>query len=268
MRDLTYPGVVLAARAAMKALGIQLQLRGTEHVPRSGGAVLACSHVSYLDFIFAGWAAQPSGRLVRFMAKQEVFNHRLSGPAMRSLHHIPVDRGRGLESYATALDYLRAGEIVGIFPEATISRSFELKTFKSGAVRMAAAVGVPLIPVVVWGTQRMYTKDHPRDFSRGQTLALTVGEPMTIQTGNPLGETARVKVTMARLRDETIRAYPEMPQGAWWLPVSYGGSAPTLEEAARLDVQERRDRLGVLTARAQRRADRRWRLWPPFRKAT
>ena len=62
--------------------------------------------------------------------------------------------------------------MVGIFPEATISRSFELKEFKTGAVRLAASAEVPLIPLVLWGTQRMFTKDHPKDFSRGKTIAL------------------------------------------------------------------------------------------------
>ena len=92
---------------------------------------------------------------------------------MRSLHHIEVDRGDGLASYRTAVEYLRAGEAVGIFPEATISRAMELKEFKTGAVRIAAEAGVPLVPVVLWGTQRMMTKDHPRDFSRGKTIAIT-----------------------------------------------------------------------------------------------
>ena len=62
---------------------------------------------------------------------------------MRSMHHIAVDRGEGLASYRAAVDYLRAGEAVGIFPEATISRSMELKEFKTGAVRIAAEAGVP-----------------------------------------------------------------------------------------------------------------------------
>ena len=250
VRDLTYPPVVLAVKAAIKALGIRLQMHGTENVPRAGGAVLASNHVSYLDFIFAGYAGQPSGRLVRFMAKKEVFDHPVGGPVMRSLHHIPVDRGSALDSYAAALTALRAGEVVGIFPEATISRSFELKGFKSGAVRMAAAVGVPVVPVVVWGTQRMYTKDHPRNFSRGHTVVVTVGEPMTVDRGDPLGETARLKATIRHMLDEAIRSYPQMPPGAWWLPRSYGGSAPTLEEAARLDAAERKARAAKLAQRA------------------
>ncbi len=153
-------------------------MHGTEHVPREGGALLAFNHVSYIDFVLGGLAAQPSKRLVRFMAKREVFDHTVGGPVMRSMHHISVDRADGGASLEEALRYLQAGEVVGIFPEATISRSFEVKELKTGAARIAAQAGVPLVPVVLWGTQRMMTKDHPRDFSRGKTIGIRVGEPM------------------------------------------------------------------------------------------
>ena len=146
--------------------------------------LLAYNHIGYVDFVYGGLAAHPSRRLVRFMAKRELFDHPAVGPLMRSLHHIEVDRASGEKSLDVALDYLKSGEAVGIFPEATISRAMELKDFKTGAVRIAAEAGVPLVPVILWGTQRMMTKDHPRDFRRGKTIALTVGEPM-----HPTGET-------------------------------------------------------------------------------
>lgn len=246
MRDLTYPGVIMTARAVFKILGIKFQLRGTENIPRSGPAVLALNHISYVDFIFGGWAAQPSKRLVRFMAKKEIFDNRYAGPLMRSLHHIPVDRSDGVPSYEQALEYLAAGEIVGLFPEATISYTYELKEFKSGTVRLAAKAGVPIIPVVVWGTQRMFPKGRRPDFRRGQTLSITVGEPMHIDPNDALGETARLKAEMSRLLDETIRGYPDMPAGAWWLPRSYGGSAPDTKQAEQMHRDERRKMLAVL----------------------
>jgi 1-acyl-sn-glycerol-3-phosphate acyltransferase len=226
-------------------------MRGTEHVPRSGGALLVYNHVSYVDFILGGLAANPSGRLVRFMAKREVFDHRWTGPVMRSMHHIAVDRAEGVASYDEGVRVLRAGEIVGIFPEATISRSFELKEFKTGATRMAAEAGVPLVPVVLWGTQRLKTKGHPQDFSRGKTIAITVGEPLYPSGVNSLAETAQLKSRMARMLDETIRRYPadEQPPGSWWLPAAYGGSAPTMEEAAQLDAEEKRERARERAAR-------------------
>ncbi|MGH3363105.1 MAG: lysophospholipid acyltransferase family protein [Nocardioidaceae bacterium] len=259
MRDITYPPVVWTAKAAFKALGLKFQLSGTEHIPRTGPALLAVNHVSYVDFIFGGFAAQPAKRLVRFMAKKEIFDHSLGGPLMRSLHHIEVDRGEGLASYQEGLRYLRMGEIVGIFPEATISRSFEIKELKTGAVRLAAEARVPLIPVVVWGTQRMITKDHPKDFSRGKTIAISVGEPMHPAGANPVAETAELHAAMSALLDSTIKAYPaeEQPPGSWWLPASYGGSAPTLERAAELDLEEKRRRAERRARKAAERAARR-----------
>lgn len=242
MRDLTYPPIVLAAKLGFRALGLRFDIAGTEHVPKAGGAVLALNHISYVDFIIGGFAAQPAKRLVRFMAKRELFDHRITGPVMRSMHHIEVDRAAGLASYDTALAYLRGGEIVGVFPEATISRSFELKEFKTGAVRLAAAASVPVVPVVLWGTQRIYTKDHPRDLSRGKTIVIRVGEPLVVGA-DPVAETARLRDSMASLLDTAIRVYPDERAGAWWAPQSHGGTAPTPREAAALDAAERERRL-------------------------
>jgi 1-acyl-sn-glycerol-3-phosphate acyltransferase len=239
MRDLVYPPVVGFARTAFKVLDLKFQLTGTENVPRTGGAVIALNHISYVDFVLGGFGALPSKRLVRFMAKEVLFRNRISGPLMRGMHHIPVDRAAGTASYRQAIRYLQAGEVVGVFPEATISRSFELKEFKSGTVRMAAEAAVPVIPMILWGTQRMLTKDHPRDFSRHRTIAITVGTPITVTPeDDPAEATAQLRSTMAGMLDRTIRAYPEQPAGAWWLPASYGGSAPTPAEAERLDQEE------------------------------
>jgi 1-acyl-sn-glycerol-3-phosphate acyltransferase len=247
MRDITYPPIIVTAKLAFRVLGLRFQMRGTEHVPRSGGAVLAFNHISYVDFVLGGLAAQPSKRLVRFMAKRELFDHRWVGPLMRSMHHISVDRAEGVASYDEGLRYLRMGELVGLFPEATISRSFELKEFKTGAARMAAEAGVPLLPVVLWGTQRLKTKDHPQDFSRGKTIAISVGEPLHPTGDGPTADTVALKLRMQELLDETIRAYPAEEQ-----PASYGGSAPTMEQAAQLEAEEKRRR-----AEARRAAKRR-----------
>ncbi|HWM73242.1 MAG TPA: lysophospholipid acyltransferase family protein [Nocardioides sp.] len=244
MRDLTYPPIIFTAKTAFRVLGQSFVMTGTEHVPRKGGVMLAVNHIGYVDFIYGGLAANPSGRKVRFMAKRELFDHAVTGPLMRSMHHIEVDRGEGLASYDRAVEYLRDGEAVGIFPEATISRAFVLKEFKTGAVRIAAAAGVPLVPVILWGTQRMVTKDHPKDFSRGKTIAINVGAPLHPTGDDAVAETAELHRVMSAMLDETIRDYPadEQPPGSWWLPSEYGGAAPTLEVAARLDAEEKRRR--------------------------
>jgi len=251
VRDLTYPPIIVTAKTAFRLLGQRFQMTGTEHVPTSGGVLLAYNHIGYVDFIYGGLAANPSGRLVRFMAKREIFDHRWTGPLMRSLHHIEVDRGEGLASYHTAVDYLKAGEAVGIFPEATISRSMELKEFKTGAVRIAAAAGVPVVPVILWGTQRMMTKGHPRDFARGKTISIKVGEPMVPTGDDPAGDTVELRRRMSEMLSEAIRDYPadEQPPGSWWVPVSHGGTAPTPEEALVLDQAEKRERAAKRAAR-------------------
>ena len=253
MRDLTYPPIIVAAKTAFRLLGQRIDMTGTEHVPRSGGVLLAVNHIGYVDFVYGGLAANPSGRKVRFMAKRELFDHKYTGPLMRSLHHINVDRAEGVGSYQTAVDYLRDGEAVGIFPEATISRAMELKEFKTGAVRIAAEAGVPLVPVVLWGTQRMMTKDHPKDFSRGKTILIRVGEPLHPTGADPVAETAELRSVMAELLDGAIADYPaaEQPPGSWWVPASHGGSAPSLEEAARLDTEEKAARAAKRAARQQ-----------------
>ena|SRR5215207_1444146 len=248
MRDYIYPSVILTAKTLFKALGITFQMSGTEHIPRTGGAILAANHIGYVDFVFDGYAAQPQKRLVRFMAKKEAFEHKVSGPIMRSLHHISVDRDNGEASYNQAVEYARNGEIVGIFPEATISRSFEIKELKTGAVRMAAEAGVPLIPMVTWGTQLLKTKDHPSDLKgRGKTIGLHVGEPLLVTGAEPMAETQQLRAAMTALLDKAIAAYPISPEGQWWAPARHGGTAPTLEQAAKLDEEER-------IARAERRA--------------
>src|ERR1700716_7682 len=113
------------ARLIWKIQGIKFTITGVENLPVTGGAVVAINHTSYFDFTFAGLPAykQHRGRKVRFMAKQEVFDHKISGPIMRSLRHIPVDRESGAASFEQACIALKEGELVGVYPEATISRS-------------------------------------------------------------------------------------------------------------------------------------------------
>ncbi|GGM79622.1 1-acyl-sn-glycerol-3-phosphate acyltransferase [Lentzea pudingi] len=233
MSDRVYPPVIAAAKLMFKVLDLQITVEGAHHVPRTGGAVLASNHVSYLDFIFAGYGAHPSGRLTRFMAKHEIFANKIAGPLMRGMHHIPVDRSAGQASYQQALSALRTGEVVGIFPEATISRSFTVKDIKSGANRLAHEAGVPLVPVALWGTQRLWTKGKPKDLTqRHVPITILIGEPFEPSPGDSGDEVLRKR--MQDLLDTAQASYPNEP-GAWWVPVHLGGTAPTPEQAARLD---------------------------------
>ena len=247
-----YSSVIAVARGVFALQGLRFTIVGDDNVPRTGGAVMTVNHTGYFDFAYAGLAAQKSGRLVRFMAKDGVFAHPVGGPLMRGMHHIPVDRTAGTASYAAAVEALRSGEIVGVFPEATISRSFELKEFKTGAARMAEEAGVPILPVVIWGSQRVWTKGLPRRLGRTNVpIMITVGEPMPVTPGaDPVEVTAHVKSVMADLLDLARAAYePLTGADLKFLPASMGGTAPTLAEANRLDEAESTER--------KRRADER-----------
>jgi 1-acyl-sn-glycerol-3-phosphate acyltransferase len=175
-----YRAVIRMFRIAFRFLGLRFDLRYIDRIPSSGPAVLASNHLSYLDFTFVGLAAGSHGRLVRFMAKKSTFDSRISGPLMRAMRHIPVDRLSGAAAYRKAVRALRGGELVGVFPEATISRSFTLKSFKLGAATMAVREQVPLIPVALWAPQRTFTVDKRYSVRRGKTIMVLIGEPIVV----------------------------------------------------------------------------------------
>ena len=233
-----YTPVIAVARALFAAQGLKFTITGAEHFPRQGGAVLVMNHVGYFDFAYAGLAAHPSGRLVRFMAKEQVFHHRISGPLMRGMHHIPVDRGAGASSFRAAVGALKAGEIVGVFPEATISRAFELKDFKSGAIRMAQAADVPLIPMAIWGSQRVWTKDHPKRLGRTNIpITLSVGEPLRVTRKDNADEAnLELRGRISDLLHAAQDSYPRLSGDELaFVPVRLGGTAPTPEQALAMD---------------------------------
>ncbi len=244
-----YGTIIQFARLIWRAQGLKLTVQGVENVPKSGGAVVAINHTGYLDFTFAGLPAynQGLGRKVRFMAKQEVFDHQISGPIMRRLRHISVNRQDGAASYEEAVRNLKDGELVGVYPEGTISRSFEIKEFKSGAARMAVEAGVPIVPVIVWGAQRIWTKGHPKKLFRPKVaVVVLVGEPIEPTLGTA-ELNALLHSRMQQLLERAQELYGPHPAGEFWVPRRLGGAAPSLAEAARMDAQE-------AAARAARRA--------------
>ncbi|GIF24594.1 1-acyl-sn-glycerol-3-phosphate acyltransferase [Actinoplanes tereljensis] len=235
--ELVYPPVIALAKTMFRALDMRIEVDGAEHIPHEGGAVLASNHVSYLDFIFCGLAAQPAHRLVRFMAKKAVFDHKISGPLMRGMQHIPVDRDAGASSFREATTALKNGQVVGVFPEATISESFTVKEMKSGAVRLARSAKVPLIPMVVWGPHRLWTKGRKKELTKRHVpVLIKVGEAIELPKGaTPEALTATLRARLTELLDAVQKAYPEKPAGPddrWWLPAHMGGTAPLPEAAA------------------------------------
>ncbi|WP_328389814.1 lysophospholipid acyltransferase family protein [Nocardia sp. NBC_00416] len=222
--------------AVVFAQGVRIDIRGQENIPRTGGAVLAVNHTSYLDFMEVGVVGRRSGRNVRFMMKAEL-DHGLVGFLMKHCKAIGVDRTAGAESFGQAVRALREGELVVVYPEATISRSFELKEFKSGAARMALESGAPIIPLTIWGAHRTWTKGFPKQLGRHNfPVHIRIGEPLAA-AGSVDEVNTTLRARMGELLTAAQEGYPA-PAGAPWVPARLGGGAPTLEQAAILEAEE------------------------------
>ncbi|MGW3964157.1 lysophospholipid acyltransferase family protein [Amycolatopsis sp. NPDC005003] len=236
-----YRSVIVAARTLFALQGLRFTRSGTEYIPDTGGAVIAMNHVGFFDYAYVGLSALQRGRVIRFLAKKEVFDHPVAGPPLRAMKHVEVDRSAGAGAYRAAVSALRAGELVGVFPEGTISRSFELRRFKSGAVRMAQEAGVPIVPVIVWGSQRVWTKDLPKRLGRSRTpIVVRAGAPITMPPDATVPEmSARLREVMQVMLHEVQDAYPRFADAdARFHPVRIGGAAPTPEAAEELDKAE------------------------------
>ncbi len=238
-RDRPYRFVIRLCLVVFHLFRFRFDVRGGQHVPARGGAIICSNHVSFFDFTFLGLGAISQHRLVRFMAKSAVFDHWFAGPFMRAMRHIPVDRKAGAAAFESAVRALKDGEVVGVFPEATISRSFTVKDLKAGAARMAIDAGVPIIPAAVWGGHRVATKGHKVVLRRGTPVMVFLGEPIVPEPGEKVQPLLRrTRAAMEALLEEAQREYPEEPAGpedSWWLPVHLGGTAPSPEEALLAD---------------------------------
>jgi 1-acyl-sn-glycerol-3-phosphate acyltransferase len=237
--EYVYPPIEVIAKGAIRVMGYDVQVSGSENIPRSGGAILASNHVGYLDFIFTGFAALQQKRRVRFLAKKEVWNNKVAKILMNGMRHIPVDRSKDpIAAFEAARDALTRGEIIGMFPESTISPSFVPRSGKTGSARLAQSVGVPLIPAAVWGTQRILTKNRPKNLQRKLAIRINVGTPIPTTPGDdPRKLTDELMSTIEILLKEAQEAYPQSPEGPddrWWLPAHRGGTAPTPEEVEHL----------------------------------
>jgi 1-acyl-sn-glycerol-3-phosphate acyltransferase len=245
-REPIYTAAIVAGRALFGFWRIKRTVTGAESLPSSGGAVIAMTHFGYLDFALVEWATWlHNKRRIRFMAKQSVFNKPVVGWLMRGMRHIPVDMKAGADAYRAAVEALRSGELIGVFPEAGVSASFSVRALKSGAVRLAAEAGVPIIPVSVWGGHRLMTKNRSIRFAErfGIPVNFGYGAPINVKSDADVRDvTSSLRETLQELTDACQRAYPVDGTGQWWQPRDLGGTAPTPEEAAEADAERDRRR--------------------------
>ena len=233
--ELVYPPIEAIAKGAMKVMGYDVRVTGEKNIPESGPAIIASNHIGYLDFVFTGLAANKRDRRARFLAKREIWNNKIAKVLMNGMHHIPVDRDKDpKKAYAEAISALKRGEIIGMFPESTISPSFVPRAGKTGSARLAQSVGAPLIPAAVWGTQRILTKGRPKNLQRGLAIVVHVGEAIqTDPDDDPRALTDELMLSIGHLLKQAQDSYPQQPGNdadRWWLPAHLGGTAPTPEE--------------------------------------
>jgi 1-acyl-sn-glycerol-3-phosphate acyltransferase len=234
MMEMVVPPVVAAN-------SIKIEFRDLENIPEHGGAVIALNHTSYVDWLPASLAAYQRRRRLRFMIKAEMADVRAVNYVIKHAKLIPVDRRVGADAYAVAVQRLRDGELIGVHPEATISRSYELRPFKTGAARMALEAEVPIIPVIVWGAHRIWPKDHPkRLFRTNVPIMVTAGRALRA-VGDAEQLNAQLRQRMNTLLYQVQEEYPH-PEGAFWVPRRLGGSAPTPDESKQLRVAELAER--------------------------
>ncbi len=250
-RERTYRAAVALGRTGMRALGMQVTGTGAEHVPTEGPVLLAATHVSYPDFVFVQDAARSSGRFIRFMTRHDVWHVPGVARAMTAMRHVPVDREAPAGAYVVARGLLRGGEAVGAFPEAGISYSYTVRSLMRGVASLARETGAAVVPVAVWGSQRVWSVGLPDergraprpDLTRGRRVDVSFGPSLRIGAGEDLTDATRRLGEVLTVQLEELQRLPHhRPQPgehAPWYPAHLGGHAPTRAEAAHLDVVPR-----------------------------
>lgn len=238
--NFVYRQITHVGRAVTVAQGLKMRLSGVENIPDEGGAVIVCNHTGYMDFLFGAYLAYQKKRLVRYLAKASVFKAPVVGRLFEVMGHVPVDRIDGGASIVKGTELAKSGELVGVFAEGTISRSFEIRSMRNGAARIAHAAGVPIIPQIIFGSQRLWTKGQKKHLGRTNTpILITALEPY-YTTGDPDADIAEVRRRMQEALEELWKQYESefgpMPAGEYWVPARKGGGAPTLEEAEAQDA--------------------------------
>jgi 1-acyl-sn-glycerol-3-phosphate acyltransferase len=239
--DRAYWFVNGVGRLALHALDVRMHWSGIEHLPTSGPVILASNHVSYPDFVFIERVALERDRYVRFLTRHDVWKPGV-GWFLDRMGHVPVDRAVPAAAYLRARRLLREGEAVGIFPEAGISYSYTVRSLMKGTAALARETGAPVVPVAIWGTQRIYSVGVPHpgpSLARGRRVDVTFGPcryaapdadltSWTTELGHAL---TGMLETLQQLPDHQ----PRPGEHAVWHPAHLGGAAPTRAQAIDLD---------------------------------
>ncbi len=179
----------------------RFDVSGAEHIPRTGPAILVGNHRSYFDIPAMIQMMRRTGRTGRILAKRELFDLPVVGALATALGGIPVDRaGGGTESFETATVALEGGELVCLLPQGTIPRGERfydpVLRGRTGAARLAAATGAPVIPFGIWGSEKVWPRSSPLprmlSLTHPPTVQVRVGPPVEGLGGSPTADTRRI----------------------------------------------------------------------------
>lgn len=216
----------------------RIEMSGTEHIPREGPAIVVANHRSYFDPAVWVLAVFEAGRNPRSLGKKEVLDAPVIGPLIKASGAIRVDReGGGHDAYDAAAEALRGGEVVIIAPQGTIPRGeafFEPELHgKTGAARLAAATGAPVIPMGVWGTEKVWPRSSrlpsPRNLLHRPRVQVRVGPPVRGLRGEDSeADTERIMAAIVDVlpAEARIRRTPTAEELALTVPPGHGRASP------------------------------------------
>jgi putative phosphoserine phosphatase/1-acylglycerol-3-phosphate O-acyltransferase len=228
---------------------VRFDVDGVDNIPKAGPAICVSNHRSYFDVLALGTTFARRDRAVRFLGKREVFDAPIVGQLARAMGGIRVDRATGSDDpLVEAAAALAAGELVVILPEGTIPRgpAFFDPVLKGrwGAARLAAQTKVPVVPIGLWGTERVWPRSErvPRVWNllAPPTVRIRVGEPVALKWRSPEADTKRIMAAITEL----------LP------PEARRRRSPTPEELARTYPPGRAPAPGDAEAEAARRPGR------------
>ncbi len=207
---------------------------GTERVPSTGGAIVCANHRSYFDVAAMAVTLARVGRTIRFLGKREVFDAPLIGPMARAMGGIRVDRGTGSdEPLRAAAEALETGQLVAVMPQGTIPRGpafFDPKLRgRWGAARLAQLTGAPVIPVGLWGTEKVWPRSsrlpHVWNLASPPKVTVEVGEAVALKGKSLDADTKRIMKAIAALlpAEASVARVPNAQDLALTYPPGYKG---------------------------------------------
>ncbi|MDG4767259.1 lysophospholipid acyltransferase family protein [Solwaraspora sp. WMMD406] len=210
---------------------------GMEHIPPTGGVIIVPNHMSHADPLIVAHFVYDSGRWPRFLGKASLFTIPVVGPWLLKVRQIPVHRGSvdAIKSLEAAIAGVNEGGAVVIYPEGTTTREPDLWPMrgKTGAARLALITGAPLVPVAMWGPQRLYDpRTKKLNLLPRRQVAVKAGPPIDLSRWSGAEPTRAVleeitETVMLRVRDLLAEIRGGTPPPLWSPPARRNGTSGT-----------------------------------------